>query len=325
MHHPSFAAALSCGLALLLAGTVGAQSTRNVVLVQPDLRDSELLDAFHRLSAELHLHDFETRLRVSADDAALADLLRGGVALAALRLTRSEGHARVELWLLDRARGEPTIRALEAEQSDDTASLIALRAVDMLRIALSEPARPPPQPSAAKRPAEPARRFWLQASGLAMSAGQRYGFAFGPMLGFFYRPLPWLDAGVLLAAPIEGARLENEKGWASVRQELGLLEARLSLLRTGDLQLAALLGGGLYFLQAEGMYAPPLIAQSDEIWTWLASLGAQAEYALLPRLSLQLSLRALALLPRGGVKVLDQLNPVALPAFQASLGIAVGL
>jgi hypothetical protein len=333
-------AAISCVMVALGAAVAAAQP---VVLVQPDPGDAELLDAYHRLEAELHIHNFSTRPLPGEPSAGeLAELLERRQAVAAVSLLRRNGRATLELWLIDRASGEPSLRTLEAGQSDDTASLIALRAADLLRISLSELERPPPraasQPAIAPPPpaAEPVdasaaadhdeeARLWLHASGLMLRAGGRFGVAFGPMLGVFYRPLHWLQAGMLVAAPIAGARLTTDNGSATLRQELAWLELRFVVLRAGDLQLAGLLGGGAYFVQAESQVKPPLVSRDDQTWAWLLSLGAQAEYALFPRVSLNLSLRALALLPRAGVAVYDRSALVELPALQASLGVAVGL
>jgi hypothetical protein len=324
-----------CGLAVCVAwasalASVGA--AQSVVLVRPDAQDSELLDVYHRLQGELRIHHFEA---FEVDAAALASdalpqLAEAHDAVAALALARESDRVTLQVGLA-KTSGQRGVRTLAAERSDDAASLIALRAVDLLRVTLGELAQPPPTvtappPTAAERePPASAPKFWLSASGLMLRLGERFGFGFGPLLGFDYVATSWIRIGIRLAGPIAGARLSTDSGDATLYQELAWLELRAVLLRAGALQLGALLGAGVYFVQALGDAKSPLTSRNDQVSSALVNAGAHVSIELSRHVSLGVSVRALALLPRTGIAVYSESALIDLPALEASFGIAVGL
>jgi hypothetical protein len=312
-----------------------------VLLVRPQQDDPVLLDAFHRLDAELHIHHFETQ-RVELDlshepSVLLATLAEQHHALAAIAFLQRNGQTALDVWLVDRVTGKTSMRTLEFGRGAEAANLIAVRAVDLLRASLGEfgAATPPkeivgathdPRPAAVSEltAAAPAH-YWLCAEALLLHTGSRFGLAYGPALGLQYGPTPWLRMAVWLAGPLAGAELQTPSGAATLHQELAWLEAQFVFARAGGLQLAALLGAGGYFVQASGRANAPLISVSDQQWSWLTSLGARAELDVVGSVSASLSLRAFAILPRVGIAVATDAARIMLPAVEASLGIAVGL
>jgi hypothetical protein len=321
-------------IVLGLWSIASAAFAQTVVLLRPEAGDSELLDLYHRLSGELSSHQFVTlEVNLSAlSGMSLARMALERDAVAALAPERDGGAITLRMWLVD-SLGQGQERRIAAEPSDDTASLIALRAVDLLRVSLTEPepepepaSQPQPQPTAAERPPRAGPpKFWLGASGLMLRAGERFGFGFGPLLGLFYRATPWLHVGLQLAGPITGARLTTSSGDAIMYQELAWFEARAIVLRAGGLQVAPLIGVGAYFVQAQGAARAPLTSQNDQVWSGLLSAGGYIDYALSPRVALTGAVRALALVPRTGVAVFRESALIELPALEASLGIALGL
>jgi len=357
--------ALVCGCVVWsLACAVSAQ---RVAVVRPQAGDGVVLNVYYRLRAELRIHDFEavavdwdgSSLDASDVGPALAQLAEDHEARAVLALSRRDGQVTLAMWLLDQRR-RSSVRSLSAEPNDDAASLLALRAVDLLRMALQpgaaqspdasrtdrrprqpvalEPAQadvppdtleteadetPPPDDEAAT--AQPPRRLWLSASALLLRPGDRFGVALGPQLGIAYRVLPWFELSLQLAGPIAGARLTTTAGYARIYQELAWLEARLFALRAGGFELAFALGGGAYFMQASAEVAAPLLARDDQIWSWSITGGVHAGYQLSSRWMLGLGLRAIAWLPRVGVAVANESALVDEPAFVAGLGLAFGL
>ena len=154
--------------------------------------------------------------------------------------------------------------------------------------------------------------------------GARFGVAFGPALGVFHHPAGWFRWGLWVAAPVVGTQLETGSGSASVRQELGFLEARFSVLRTGRFDLGLQGGGGVYLLQASGHPRAPLQSEDDAVWSGLVALGLHAEQGLGAGFGLGLSVRAIGLVPGLGVAVARERQELSLPLLQASLGVVVG-
>jgi hypothetical protein len=334
-------------------------AAQRVVVVHPQSRDNVLLDVYYRLRAELRIHGFEAvavewdeqALEPSDAALALAQLAEDHEASAALSLSRRDGQVTLAVWLLDQRR-RSSVRSLKAEPSDNASSLLALRAVDLLRMTLQPGA---PQPTVAERPpvtpepvheelaVQPAeidetpeldgdaapelarRPLWLSGAAFLLRTGDRFGFALGPQLGIGYRATPWFEVSLQVAGPILGARLATSGGKASVYQELAWLEVRLFAVRVGGLELAVVFGAGAYFMQASGNVQEPLRARNDQIWSALFTGGAYVGYRLSPRIVLGLELRAVAWAPRVGVAVAEESALVDQPAFAAALGLSFGL
>ncbi len=328
---------------VLLGCAIARQAlAQPVVLVRPQARDPELTDAFNRLGAELRIHHFDTVV-VDAElgpnpASALEAIAREQRAFASIAFVQRDGSAVLDVWLLDRVTGKVSMRSLDVSHSRDAASLIAVRAVDLLRASLQElapgdkppqdvvGAEPQPAPEAAIELAAPAEPRWsLAAEAALLAAGSRFGLGLGPMLGVAYRPLAALELGLLAHGTLLGQELDTASGRASVREELCFVEARAPVLRAGRLRVAPALAFGAAFLQAQGQPEQPLIAQSGQVWAALLGLGLHAELRLLTRLSLCASLRALLPAPRLGVAVGRDQARLALAIWQLSTGVAVGL
>jgi hypothetical protein len=331
------AAAGSCIVFWCIASAAAAEP---VVLVSPQQEDPTLIDAFHRLEAELRIHHFDTLLVTTNLEAAgapsLGSVAKQHHALAAIALSRRAGQTTLDLWLVDRETGESLSRTLEAGQGADAASLIAVRAVDLLRTSLGEfdpdePAapteKPPGEPAPASPPLTAASEFslWLYVEACMVRPGADFGSSFGPALALMYRATPWFHAGLRLAVPLTAMSLDTPSGTPSVRQELASAEVRFPILRAGRFAAGPLVALGAYFLQATGQATAPLESVNDHVWSMLLSLGAQADLRLFPRVAASLSVRALLLAPRLGVAVAKDSATIEQPALEASLGIAVGL
>jgi hypothetical protein len=128
----------------------------------------------------------------------------------------------------------------------------------------------------------------------------------------------------VLAGPLLGAEVETSLGEASVWQQLGWLEARLRVLDRRRFVVALSAGAGAHWLQARGQASPPLLSQSDDVWSALGTLGAHGDLSLSRSVGLSASLRAVALLPPAGVAVASERAELGVPMLVASLGVAVG-
>jgi hypothetical protein len=236
------------------------------------------------------------------------------------------------------AEGEPSNSAASPEPGAQTAAAAASTPEQAVvktepAAATATPKRGPqpsaaePAPEAAPAPEPEARtlsRLWITAEGQLSRAGTRFGFAYGPSLGVFYRALPWFELGAIGVAPLLGTRVDTALGAAQVWQESVWLEARLAVLRAAGFGLWAMLGGGAYFLQAHGTPKPPLLGRDDKPWSSCATLGLRAQYTVTTHLAIALSARARALYPRLGVQVYEIKVPMKLPVWEATAGLALG-
>jgi hypothetical protein len=326
-----------CGV---LFGTKAAHAER-VALIKPDSGDPVLVDAFNRLKAELDIHHFDAEVvDANLSDAPadkLAEIAQRAGALASIAFVHHGSNASVDVWLADRVSGKTSMRRLEVGRSSDAASLLSIRAVDLLRASLLEvaPGKPPPAdvvdvdrgpvPNAARVLAAPAKsEYALRVEGTALFDGSELGLAFGPGLGF-HRRIGAFELGLMFAGPLMGTRFRADRGAATARQELGWLDSKISLFRSPLFEGGLDLGFGAHFLQAQGQAEPPLRSRSDSVWGVVACLGAHARVDLSSAAALGVSLRALGMLPKQGIALMSDQVELAQPLFSASAGVIVGL
>src|SRR6187551_3294141 len=200
-----------CGVVTVLSRVAAAEK---VALIRPHDEAGVLLDAFNRLQAELSIHHFEPAVvEVDVGTAPverLAEIAQKSGALASIAFVQHGSTASVDIWLLDRVSGKTTMRRLEVGTSDDAASVLAFRAVDLLRISLQEyddGERPPrdvvgvdrrPVPASVRELAAPrAPTLRLRAEAVALYDGASLGFAYGPALGI-HRAFGRFEIGLIV-------------------------------------------------------------------------------------------------------------------------------
>jgi hypothetical protein len=330
-------------LVLCLALLAIARGTRaqRVAIVRPVDNDPVLIDAFNRLHAELRIHEFEplvlepaTRAR-DPDELALA--AQRADALASIAFVRHDGRTAVEVWLADRVSGKITMRTLALDQTNDASSLLAIRAVELLRASLREfdlAQRPPrdvvgvdsrPVPAAVESLAANAEPNWtLRVEGALVLDRPRLGAAFGPSVGLFYRLGERVNVGLTFAAPLMFAVWRTNEGSASVRQQLAWAELRLHALRSRMWKLGVNAAVGEHYLNAQGQANAPLVSRTDSVWSWLFALGAHAQLNVADSTALLVSVRALLLTPRPAVGIGQRTTAIALPALCATAGVLLG-
>ena len=117
-----------------------AQAQR-IILVCPPEADTSLTEAFNRLRGELSMHGFEVEIQTAAEAGSPENLAlraeRVG-AVASVSFVRSAGIATADITISDRVTGKTTIRTIATPVGMDAASLLALRAVELLRGSLRE-------------------------------------------------------------------------------------------------------------------------------------------------------------------------------------------
>jgi hypothetical protein len=324
-----------------LLSTFEARAQR-VVLVQTGAQDPMLVDAWHRLVAELRIHHFESETVELGDGAdlaqALAETARARGAIAAVALVRQNEKTAVDVWLIDRVSGKTTLRRIVVRPGADASSVLAIRAVDLLRASFREfgtGERPPadvadvdrgPVPEAVRDlSSEPRPVFTLAAGAMMLVGFPAFGAAFGPSLGAFANATDRLSIGVVIAGPLVGAKFSAASGEASMTQALGVVDARLSIFRSRWFEAGPSLSFGAYHLSAAGIARPPLISKEDRTWAAIGGGGGFFQARLGGNVAAGLSARVFGTLPQVGVSVADDVALLRFPIVETSLGIVVGL
>jgi hypothetical protein len=326
-----------CALASLLgAHPAFAQS---VVLVRPPDTDRVLVEAFNRLRAELGLQSFEVVVVTAPEGPSTPEtverLAQEQAAFAAISFTRRADTTTADVWIADRATGKTTVRTLALRGVPDAPSVLAVRAVDLLRESLRELGHEQPPPEVAnvdRRPVPKAVRNWarpphppwrLRLEGTALGEVEGLSFAYGVVIGVSRRLSQRLSLGLAFAGPLVGGSYEASTGTATTHQELGAIELGLTAYDSDLFELGAVLGAGVYHLTARSEVQPPLASQSDDVLSALGTLGMSANLHATDAVSLSLGLAALLVTPRPGVAVGPEETLLSEPLFRASLGMAV--
>ncbi|HEX6277455.1 MAG TPA: hypothetical protein VFZ53_30640 [Polyangiaceae bacterium] len=334
---PAFVAALAALVVLFFAPEALAQ---RVVLVRPPSSDALLVEAFNRLRAELRLQSFEVVV-VDADPALASPDSVGAAAqredaFAGISITRRAGATSADVWIADRVTGKTTMRTLALQSQREAPSVLAVRAVDLLRSSLRElPAGEEapadvvsvdrdPVPESVRAWARPARPPWkLRVEGGALGSLSGVGLAYGGGAALTFRVADRFRIGAAFFGPLIGGEWTTSAGTAIVRQELAWLEGTFVALRTGPFELGVTLGAGAYHLEATSEVEPPLVARSDTVWSALGSVGPSASLHVTESLSFGVELAVLGLTPRPGVAVAEDETIFAMPAFRGALGLGV--
>jgi len=165
-------ASLVLSLCILMAGllTPRVAHGQRIILLCPPETDASLTEAFNRLRGELTMHGFEVEVQTSAEAISPENLaLRADsvAAVASVSFVRGVGITTADIKISDRVTGKTTIRTIATPEGTDAASLLALRAVELLRTSLREfgPNAKTPQDivGAAPERASPSVKKWLEA------------------------------------------------------------------------------------------------------------------------------------------------------------------
>ena len=231
---------------------------QQVVLVQPAETDPILTEAFNRLRGELTMHGLELSVShdaVEASPAELAALADEDGAVASVAFTQNKKEPAVVIWIGNPTAGKPIARMISTRRNAQAASILALRAVEYLRVNLrdfggsehdtvasdgesADVALPPDLESEVEpeSPAEEPARWFFHGGISALVNRPDAHLAVGPsMVGIGLQPRQWVAMRVMFAAPLFGTR--------SLAGDTGDRATLYFLLGTGELTLEALLGG----------------------------------------------------------------------------------
>jgi hypothetical protein len=196
-------------------------------------------------------------------------------------------------------------------QGADGASVLAIRAVELLRATLMQATTVVLPPPPAVRVPEPPGRSTAPSPAAALVLHLRWAVALGPALlrsfaGFgsavggtarvSFRPIAPLGIEVQAAGPMWARDLTATAGSASVRQELAFAGVTWFLRDGHRLSPIASAGAGLYHVQVTG-HAANGAAVSGALWAPLASTSVGLGVALGSRYALRIDAAALFLQP----------------------------
>jgi hypothetical protein len=313
----SRAVAFCVGLAITVAA--GAAFAQRIVLLRPGSSDPTLLSAFAHLQGELAVHGFDVVV-VDAPAAAPDDLDRAAEhedAVAAISLLRSKDAATADIWISDRVTGKISRRTIGTAPGPEGPSVLAVRAVDLLRASLREfgPASKPPADvvgaDQARAPArmldwaapESAPSLTLEAGVVAQASPSGFSPAYGPFIALSHDPSRHLVLRLLFQGPLWGARYATDGASAALVQEQLMAEIGWRFWAGKALSCSMMAGAGAHHLAVQGTAALPYQPESDSAWTALGSVGLGAEWRFAALATLSLRARSLALAPRPAVEV----------------------
>jgi hypothetical protein len=340
------------GAAILLAMAVATLEGRaraggppsRVAVVRSSSSDRILREADTRLHAELLDAGFEV---VEVDRppgdprSEVEDAAPETSSFATIAMNRAANGAFADVWISDHVTGKTVVRRLEVGAGPNATTVLAIRALELLRASLLEIAAeaPPSEPPisapndvvkwvAPALPTAPASPIFqgsaLGVGALALHGLRAIGLAIGPSVTFSHGVGP-LFLRVTLAGPLAGPELSAASGSASIRQEL----AALALGWASDpkpLGGFAWIAAGGFDLHTSGSAVAPYRGMSGDVasFLWAAGIGGLARIG--PRIALSAELMAAFLDPQPVVVIAgNDAGSAGAPSIGASLGVLVGL
>ncbi len=325
--------------ALVALFSVKPAWAQSVVLVRPPETDRVLVEAFNRLRAELGLQDFEVVVVEGpagpSTPEAIERLAQENRAFAAISFTRRADTTTADVWIADRATGKTTVRTLALKGVADAPSVLAVRAVDLLRESLRElgPERPPPEVANVDRGPVPEEvRAWVKPSpppwrlrleGTVLGEATGLTPAYGVGIALSRRLSEHFGVGLAVAGPLVGGMYSAPTGKATVHQELGWLELLVTAYRSGRFGIGGSLGAGVYHLEARSEVDPPLSSRSDDVTSAMGSLGAFVELDVTEVVNAAAGVSALVLTPRPAVAIGPEQTVFSQPLVRGFVGMGV--
>ena len=339
-------------MGLLFATLTQAQC---VILVRPPEADASLNEAFNRLRGELTMHGFEVETQTAEEAISpenLAERAESAKAVASVSFVCSKAFTTADIKISDRVTGKTSIRTIATPAGTDAASLLALRAVELLRASLREfgPQSEPPKDIVGASPqrASPSVAQWAQAPVVqrtvpippaivapvprraiftlradAVAETQfpnppvAYGFgaAAGMSLGSRF------EARVVLAAPWFGAKYTATHANSQLHLLSGMGELAYLTPIGRRLELQPLAALGMAHLTTFTTTMLPLTPQKPTLWLVMPSIGLGINVTLSKRWFWNTSGRIAALLHRPVLTVDDRQYSLGLPMVMVSSGI----
>lgn len=318
----------------------GAQPPRGLVIVlRPADVDELTRTALARVTGELTAAEFQTTfvtLDPQQDPTIQVETVspesRAVAAFAIAHFGDPTGHT-IAIWVSDRVGQRTSIlrMTLQGEDVSQDAALLALKAIELIRVSLAGLWPAPPQPAALsenQRAPEPSPRPQITL-GLGIAAQQDIGLPSPQWMGSLMAMVSW-PRGLGIRAEIDGLgpalTLTGNTGTAAVHRQLGLLGLTWTFLRRARVQSFALLSAGVAHLSGQGATADTTraVARSGAAWSALGAAGIAATVHLGSRFWLGAELDCIATVPPLVIRVADtDTKPFSRPGVLANVGLHV--
>ena len=129
-------AVLACASVISSVRPACAQSEL-VLLLVPQTPEPALVELFHRVEAELRLHDFRPEVLVATPEDSTESLLGAQAsakrAFAAIEIVEQTPYAMLHVWIVDARTGLTKEYRVEQRGGEEPTNVVAVRAVDLLR------------------------------------------------------------------------------------------------------------------------------------------------------------------------------------------------
>jgi len=341
--------AVSIALAVLFAGASSAAADparSRVAVVRPPEADEVSSEVSMRISAELAAAGFDVvEIDAPPDTSSRAAVEAPSKAVATFAVERVGNRPAVDVWLSDQITGKTTVRRLELRlgATDRAASILAIRAVELLRASLLEivvPAKaeedrpaaavPPDVATFVRTASTPVREVpsgLFGGVGLETDAAVIHGFSgVGPSYGLALRGSYGLSrefaVRITLAGMELGPTLRAAGGTAISGQEIGVIEGLYFTPVAGPLSAFVSGGVGAYHVHVKGSAESPNSPASADLWSPAAMLGAGAGLRLGPGVSAVLSAYGVSTTRRATVVIAeDEVGRTGQPSLFAALGV----
>jgi hypothetical protein len=336
---------------------VSAAHAERVILVSPPEADASLNEAFNRLRGELTMHGFEVEIQTTEDAISPENLSQRAEsvhAVASVSFVRNEGITSADIKISDRVTGKTSIRTIATPVGTDTASLLALRAVELLRASLREfgPNSKAPKDivgasperattAVAKWAAMPvvvrtvprfapkdspklAHDLWsLRADAIAAigfpTATSAYGVgaALGRSLGSGF------EMRLVVAAPWFGAHYSTSHATSQLNLTSGMGEIAVAIPIAGRVELTPFGAVGLVRITTATTTVQPVMPREPSAVAWpiMPSIGLGLNVTLSTSWFWTTNLRLAVLLPHASLVVEDRQFTLGLPMLIGSSGL----
>jgi hypothetical protein len=305
---------------------------RRVLLVTTDPAGEIATVVVARLRGELRAARFEMDVATIASDAPRRTTVeemaaRGGVTAA---LGIFVGGDRVEMWAADASAGRTLMQNLPLDlgATDRRATIVAVKAVDLLKATLAEiwsapppltalvadrPSAPPPVAEAAVAAPPPAAavdertqdRFDVTGGGGWLQQGSHGGWAPVLAIAAALGGGPFA-ARVTVSALGQTITFSQAEGSAQLAQEIALCELMLRSGAWHGLRGALSLGAGAHHLSVTGRGQPGFRGDNFDLWSMATAAGAGVSVDVSPHWVLALDARVVEDLPATEVQIFGQ-------------------
>jgi hypothetical protein len=310
-----------------------------VIVLRPADVDELTRTALARVTGELTAAEFQTTF-VTLDPLAdpttqvetVAPESHAVAAFAIAHFGEPNGRT-IAVWVSDRVGRRTNIvrMAMQGDDISQDAAVLALNAIELIRVSLAGLWPAPPQviaPAPLNRAAEPSQRPQV-AIGLGIAAQQDIGLSSPQWMGSLMAMVTW-PRGLGMKAEVSGLGpalvLNGSHGTAALHRQHASLGLAWTFLRRTQVRSFIVMSAGVAHLSGEGAITDPAraVPRSGAAWSALGAAGIAAAVRLVNRLWLAAELDCIATLPPLVIRIADtDTRPFSRPGVLANVGLQV--